>query len=74
MLPTYRTVFFCCLVGPVLLPLDTNIEPVTPTVEIFSHLRDGCPVGVGDDADVGKLHPDNYFLNSKKISDAELST
>ena len=71
LLSTYRTVFVHSLEGPVLLALNTNIEPVTPTVEIFSHLSDGFSVGVGDLANVGKLHPDNHFLN-KKISDAEM--
>ena len=62
-LSTYRTVFVHSLERPVFLALNTNIEPVTPAVEIFSHLRDGGSVGIGDLTDVGKLHPDNYFLN-----------
>ena len=66
MLPTYRTVFLHSLEGPVLLSLDANIEPVAAAVEIFSHLSDGCPVGLGDLADVGKLHPANHFLNNRK--------
>ena len=62
-LSTYRTVFVHSLEGPVLLPLDAHIEPVASSAEIFSHLSDGGSVGVGDLTDVGKLHPDNYFLN-----------
>ena len=67
--PTDRTVFLHSLEGPVLLPLDANIEPVAAAVEIFSHLSDGGSVGVGDLADVGKLHPDNQFFNNKSLSD-----
>ena len=65
-LSTYRTVFVHSLERPVFLALNTNIEPVTPAVEIFSHLSDGFSVGVGDLANVGKLHPDNQFLNNRK--------
>ena len=72
MLSTYRTVFVHSLEGPVLLALDTNIEPVAPAVEIFSHLSDGCSVGIGDLANVGKLHPDNHSLNNKSLSDVKL--
>ena len=74
MLPTYRTVFLHSLEGPVLLALDANIEPVASPVEIFSHLSDGGSVGVGDHADVGKLHPDDQRLTDKRIYEGEIRT
>ena len=73
-LSTDRAIFLHSLEGPVLLPLDADIEPLPAPVEIFSHLSDGGSVGLGDVADVGKLHPDNHFLNNKNTSNVKMST
>ena len=59
--PLYRAVLLHGLVGPVLLPLNANTEPLSAAVEVFPHDGDGVPEGVGDHANVGKLHPEHLL-------------